>query len=110
MIPVPYGKGETERFVSSPEDVFEVIKKGKSNRYMTKLNEHSSCSNSIFLIDVKQENMENQKKFSGKFYLVWFCTEKMSKTGAKGIVLDKAKNINKSLLGFANDSWFIRWQ
>ena len=34
------------------------------------MNEHSSRSHSVFLINVKQENMENQKKLSGKLYLV----------------------------------------
>lgn len=31
---VPYVKGATERFVSSPEEVFEVIEEGKSNRHV----------------------------------------------------------------------------
>ena len=30
----PYVKGATERFVSSPEEVFEVIEEGKSNRHV----------------------------------------------------------------------------
>ena len=34
------------------------------------MNEHSSRSHSIFLINVKQENTETQKKLSGKLYLV----------------------------------------
>ena len=34
------------------------------------MNEHSSRSHSVFLINVKQENIENQKKLSGKLYLV----------------------------------------
>merc|ERR1711972_186729 len=61
---VVYVKGATERFVSSPEEVFEVIEEGKSNRHVavTNMNEHSSRSHSIFLINVKQENLENQKK------------------------------------------------
>lgn len=97
---VPFVKGATERFVSSPEEVFEVIEEGKSNRHIavtsmciylplylhtsycfwdalndgfifcTDMNEHSSRSHSVFLINVKQENLENQKKLSGKLYLV----------------------------------------
>lgn len=69
---VPFVKGATERFVSSPEEVFEVIEEGKSNRHIavTNMNEHSSRSHSVFLINVKQENLENQKKLSGKLYLV----------------------------------------
>lgn len=98
---VPFVKGATERFVSSPEEVFEVIEEGKSNRHIavtsketlfyiycniinvffniklkfiicwiSDMNEHSSRSHSVFLINVKQENLENQKKLSGKLYLV----------------------------------------
>uniref|UniRef100_T1GBK2 Kinesin-like protein n=1 Tax=Megaselia scalaris TaxID=36166 RepID=T1GBK2_MEGSC len=96
---VPYVKGATERFVSSPEEVFEVIEEGKSNH----MNEHSSRSHSVFLINVKQENLENQKKLSGKLYLVDLAgSEKVSKTGAEGTVLDEAKNINKSLSALGN--------
>ncbi|CAH2001131.1 unnamed protein product [Acanthoscelides obtectus] len=102
---VPYVKGATERFVSSPEEVFEAIEEGKSNRHIavTNMNEHSSRSHSVFLINVKQENLENQKKLSGKLYLVDLAgSEKVSKTGAEGTVLDEAKNINKSLSALGN--------
>ncbi|XP_022244215.1 kinesin heavy chain-like isoform X2 [Limulus polyphemus] len=102
---VPYVKGATERFVTSPEEVMEVIDEGKANRHIavTNMNEHSSRSHSVFLINVKQENMENQKKLSGKLYLVDLAgSEKVSKTGAEGMVLDEAKNINKSLSALGN--------
>jgi len=67
------------------------------------MNEHSSRSHSVFLINVKQENLENQKKLSGKLYLVDLAgSEKVSKTGAEGQVLDEAKNINKSLSALGN--------
>ncbi|TRY79499.1 hypothetical protein TCAL_17082 [Tigriopus californicus] len=100
-----YVKGATERFVSSPEEVLEVIEEGKANRHIavTNMNEHSSRSHSVFLINVKQENLENQKKLSGKLYLVDLAgSEKVSKTGAEGTVLDEAKNINKSLSALGN--------
>ncbi|XP_044753424.1 kinesin heavy chain isoform X2 [Coccinella septempunctata] len=102
---VPYVKGATERFVASPEEVFAAISDGKSNRHIavTNMNEHSSRSHSVFLINVKQENLENQKKLSGKLYLVDLAgSEKVSKTGAEGTVLDEAKNINKSLSALGN--------
>lgn len=38
--------------------------------FLLDMNEHSSRSHSVFLINVKQENLENQKKLSGKLYLV----------------------------------------
>lgn len=31
---VPFVKGATERFVSSPEEVFAVIEEGKANRHI----------------------------------------------------------------------------
>ena len=34
------------------------------------MNEHSSRSHSVFLITIKQENVETQKKLLGKLYLV----------------------------------------
>nr|XP_054594612.1 kinesin heavy chain [Nothobranchius furzeri] len=102
---VPFVKGCTERFVSSPEEVMDIIDEGKANRHVavTNMNEHSSRSHSIFLINIKQENMETETKLSGKLYLVDLAgSEKVSKTGAEGSVLDEAKNINKSLSALGN--------
>ncbi|KAL2091445.1 hypothetical protein ACEWY4_013708 [Coilia grayii] len=102
---VPYVKGCTERFVSSPEEVMDVIDEGKANRHVavTNMNEHSSRSHSIFLINIKQEHVETEQKLSGKLYLVDLAgSEKVSKTGAEGAVLDEAKNINKSLSALGN--------
>lgn len=42
---VPYVKGATERFVSSPDEVFESIEEGKSNRHI--------AVTSVFLICFK---------------------------------------------------------
>uniref|UniRef100_A0A3Q4M9P4 Kinesin-like protein n=1 Tax=Neolamprologus brichardi TaxID=32507 RepID=A0A3Q4M9P4_NEOBR len=107
---VPYVKGCTERFVTSPEEVMDVIDEGKANRHVAvtselffplqsfKINVHS-----IFLINIKQENVETEQKLSGKLYLVDLAgSEKVSKTGAEGAVLDEAKNINKSLSALGN--------
>ncbi|XP_034770126.2 kinesin heavy chain isoform X1 [Acipenser ruthenus] len=102
---VPYVKGCTERFVSSPDEVMDVIDEGKANRHVavTNMNEHSSRSHSIFLINIKQEHVETEQKLSGKLYLVDLAgSEKVSKTGAEGSVLDEAKNINKSLSSLGN--------
>ncbi|XP_060724166.1 kinesin heavy chain-like isoform X2 [Tachysurus vachellii] len=102
---VPYVKGCTERFVSSPEEMMDIIDEGKSNRHVavTNMNEHSSRSHSIFLINIKQEHVETEQKLSGKLYLVDLAgSEKVSKTGAEGSVLDEAKNINKSLSALGN--------
>uniref|UniRef100_A0A674EG20 Kinesin-like protein n=1 Tax=Salmo trutta TaxID=8032 RepID=A0A674EG20_SALTR len=97
--------GCTERFVSSPDEVMDVIDEGKNNRHVavTNMNEHSSRSHSIFLINIKQEHTETEQKLCGKLYLVDLAgSEKVSKTGAAGAVLDEAKNINKSLSALGN--------
>jgi len=58
------------------------------------MNEHSS--HSVFLINIKQENVKTEKKLNGKLYLVDLAgSEKVIKTDAEGAVLEEAKNINK---------------
>ncbi|XP_041825040.1 kinesin-1 heavy chain-like isoform X3 [Melanotaenia boesemani] len=102
---VPYVKGCTERFVCSPEEVMDAIDDGKNNRHVavTNMNEHSSRSHSIFLINIKQENTQTEQKLTGKLYLVDLAgSEKVGKTGAEGTVLDEAKMINKSLSSLGN--------
>ncbi|XP_071341750.1 kinesin-1 heavy chain-like isoform X2 [Trachinotus anak] len=97
---VPFVKGCTERFVCSPQEVMDAIDEGKNNRHVavTNMNEHSSRSHSIFLINIKQENTQTEQKLTGKLYLVDLAgSEKVGKTGAEGTVLDEAKMINKSL-------------
>uniref|UniRef100_A0A7E4VJT4 Kinesin-like protein n=1 Tax=Panagrellus redivivus TaxID=6233 RepID=A0A7E4VJT4_PANRE len=102
---VPYVKGVTELYVANQDDVFAAIDEGKNNRQVavTNMNEHSSRSHSVFLIQVNQENKVTQKKLAGKLYLVDLAgSEKVSKTGAEGAVLEEAKNINKSLSALGN--------
>uniref|UniRef100_A0A674JA92 Kinesin-like protein n=1 Tax=Terrapene triunguis TaxID=2587831 RepID=A0A674JA92_9SAUR len=93
---VPYVKGCTERFVSSPEEVMDVIDEGKANRHVavTNMNEHSSRSHSIFLINIKQENVETEKKLSGKLYLVDLAgSEKVMSTFLSLIFTVKSKSL-----------------
>ena len=45
---VVYVKGATERFVSSPEEVFEVIEEGKSNRHVAVTSKILQFSDSPF--------------------------------------------------------------
>lgn len=84
----------------------DVVNEGKSKRSVasTKMNDESSRSHSIFLIQVSQEDKQKKTKLNGKLYLVDLAdSEKIGKTGAEGIVLDETKNINKnrySLSGF----------
>ncbi|KAL3091023.1 hypothetical protein niasHT_023623 [Heterodera trifolii] len=91
----------TKMFVTTPEEVLAYIEEGKMKR--ANINEHSSRSHSVFQIHVQQDNKTTLKKLTGKLYLVDLAgSEKVSKTGAKGAVLEEAKNINKSLSALGN--------
>ena len=62
------------------------------------MNEQSSRSHSIFLLNVDQKNLKDLSTKSGKLYLVDLAgSEKGNKTGATGQTLEEAKKINKSL-------------
>lgn len=52
------------------------------------MNEHSSRSHSIFLINVKQENTQTEQKLSGKLYLVDLAgSEKVQRIKSKASVI-----------------------
>lgn len=52
------------------------------------MNEHSSRSHSVFLINVKQENIETQKKLSGKLYLVDLAGSEKVRTCMFGVLFE----------------------
>ena len=67
------------------------------------MNDHSFDYHSVFLINVKQENLENQKKLYSKLYLVDLAgSKKIVKTGVEGMRQEEAKNINKLLSALGN--------
>lgn len=86
--------------VQSLEEVFELIKKGNKNRstHATDMNEHSSRSHSILSVQMKSMNLVTNAVSNGKLFLVDLAgSERLSKTGAEGLRLKEAQNINKSL-------------
>ncbi|KAI8335476.1 P-loop containing nucleoside triphosphate hydrolase protein [Chlamydoabsidia padenii] len=95
-----YVKGLLEVYVSSTEEVYEVMKNGGNNRVVayTNMNAESSRSHSIVLVTITQKNVDTGAAKSGKLYLVDLAgSEKVGKTGASGQTLEEAKKINKSL-------------
>ncbi|KAH8820078.1 kinesin heavy chain [Xylogone sp. PMI_703] len=95
-----YVKGLLEIYVSSVQEVFEVMRRGGSARAVaaTNMNQESSRSHSIFVITVTQKNVESGSSKSGQLFLVDLAgSEKVGKTGASGQTLEEAKKINKSL-------------
>lgn len=95
-----YVKGLTEEYVSSAEEVYEVMRQGSGARAVasTNMNQESSRSHSIFAIVVTQKNTISGAQKSGQLFLVDLAgSEKVGKTGASGQTLEEAKKINKSL-------------
>ncbi|EHL02862.1 putative Kinesin heavy chain [Glarea lozoyensis 74030] len=95
-----YVKGLLEIYVSSVQEVYEVMRRGGSSRAVaaTNMNAESSRSHSIFVITITQKNVETGSAKSGQLFLVDLAgSEKVGKTGATGQTLEEAKKINKSL-------------
>ena len=95
-----YVKGLLEIYVSSVQEVYEVMRRGGLARVVaaTNMNEMSSRSHSIFVVTVTQKNIETGSAKSGQLFLVDLAgSEKVGKTGASGQTLEEAKKINKSL-------------
>ena len=95
-----YVKGLLEIYVSSVQEVYEVMRRGGLARVVaaTNMNEMSSRSHSIFVVTVTQKNVETGSAKSGQLFLVDLAgSEKVGKTGASGQTLEEAKKINKSL-------------
>lgn len=95
-----YVKGLLELYVSSVQEVYEVMRRGGAARAVaaTNMNQESSRSHSIFLISISQKNVETGSAKNGHLYLVDLAgSEKVGKTGASGQTLEEAKKINKSL-------------
>jgi len=100
-----YVKGLLEIYVSSVQEVYEVMRRGGMARAVaaTNMNQESSRSHSIFVITVTQKNVETGSSKSGTLFLVDLAgSEKVGKTGASGQTLEEAKKINKSLSSLGN--------
>lgn len=95
-----YIEGLTECGVASEEEVYDLMTLGSNNREVayTNMNAGSSRSHSLFVITVAQTNAKDLSSKKGKLFLVDLAgSEKVGKTGAAGMRLEEAKNINKSL-------------
>lgn len=81
------------------EDVMEVFARGSANRATatTNLNEHSSRSHSILLVDVTTCT-SGAAPVKSKLYLVDLAgSERVGKSGVTGAAMKEAQHINKSL-------------
>lgn len=95
-----YVKGLNDFYVQSAGEVYQILDRGGQARAVaaTNMNQESSRSHSIFVIEVMQKNVESGSARSGRLFLVDLAgSEKVGKTGASGQTLEEAKKINKSL-------------
>ncbi|KAG9352536.1 hypothetical protein JZ751_020950 [Albula glossodonta] len=95
-----YVPGLTEFAVQSVEDINRVFDLGHMNRATacTNLNEHSSRSHALLIINVSGFNSSTGHRTSGKLNLVDLAgSERIAKSGAEGSRLREAQCINKSL-------------
>lgn len=62
----------TEKYISSPEEVYQLIEIARNSRAIasTNMNERSSRSHMIFLLTIAQNNIDDLSAKTGKLYLV----------------------------------------
>ena len=100
-----YVKNLCQVFVSSPQEILDILETGLLQRRTskTRMNETSSRSHAIFIIRISCKNTLNGIVKSGKLMFVDLAgSEKVKKTGATGQTLEEAKKINKSLSALGN--------
>ena len=93
------------RAVQSPEEVMAVMSQGFENRAVGvhDVNAHSSRSHCLLVVYVAGTNASSGLRMSGKLTLCDLAgSERISKTGATGLTLTEAQNINNSLLSLGN--------
>mmetsp|Transcript_46804 Transcript_46804/g.89379 ORF Transcript_46804/g.89379 Transcript_46804/m.89379 type:complete len:805 (+) Transcript_46804:3-2417(+) len=97
--------GASEVAVASPEEVMEVMAAGFLNRAVGvhDINAHSSRSHCMLVVYVDGINSSSGLRMQGKLTLCDLAgSERISKTGATGLTLTEAQNINNSLLSLGN--------
>ncbi|XP_064408484.1 centromere-associated protein E [Latimeria chalumnae] len=96
-----------EEVVTEEDQVMQWVKKGEKNRHYgeTKMNEHSSCSHTIFRMiieswdrsELNAENCDGVIMVSHLNLVDLAGSKRASQTGAKGVCLKEGRNINRSL-------------
>jgi len=91
--------------VLSPEQIFEIMEKGFEHRAVGchDINARSSRSHCLLVINVAATDAASGVRTVGKLTLCDLAgSERITKTGATGLTLTEAQNINKSLLELGN--------
>jgi len=96
--------GLTREYVTCAGEVMHVVRTGNRARAVgrTLVNEHSSRSHAVFMIQVEQRAPDGSERL-GKLTLVDLAgSEKVAKSGCVGDTLEEAKKINWSLSALGN--------
>lgn len=91
--------------VTSPEQIFQIMQQGFEHRAVGchDINAHSSRSHCLLCIQVAAIDAATGVRTVGKLTLCDLAgSERITKTGATGLTLTEAQNINKSLLELGN--------
>lgn len=87
------------------DEMQNVMNQGNKNRTVgkTNMNEHSSRSHAIFMINIEMCDLETNKVKVGKLNLIDLAgSERQSKTGATAERLKEASKINRALSSLGN--------
>lgn len=90
-----------EKKIKTAHDALVVLAKGNKKRATRKhnMNEVSSRSHAIFIMNMSVQKSSNSRTISSQAYLVDLAgSENTSRTGVKGAGLREAKFVNKSLI------------
>jgi kinesin family protein 5 len=99
-----YVEGLSEVFVASEEEVMHVLESGEKSRSVasTKMNQVSSRSHQLFMIEVRQK-FQNDNEKKGVLNLIDLAgSENVKDSGVTGMNLEEAKKINLSLSALGN--------
>lgn len=93
--------GVEESYVGNELEVAELMMNALANRRVgrTNMNEHSSRSHVVTILNIEQNIKSESKVLKGKLFMVDLAgSECLNKTGAVGERMEEAKHINKGLL------------
>ena len=94
----------TWEYAGSEEDIFDFLELGQRNRKTasTDMNETSSRSHSIFMLELAQKRMDGTSRVARLNLVDLAGSESVKKTNATGQTFDEAKKINLSLSALGN--------
>ncbi len=92
------------RYAGSENDIFDFLELGQRNRKTasTDMNETSSRSHSIFMLELTQKRMDGTARVALLNLVDLAGSESVKKTNATGQTFDEAKKINLSLSALGN--------